>query len=340
MANEKFQNALHRKIQSCPPVWMMRQAGRYHSHYQKLRARHSFMELCKNPELAAQVALGPIQDFDFDVAILFSDLLFPLEGLGMGLSYGDSGPKLEWSLNEKTLSRLAGVDQALEGLLFQKEAVRLTRQALAPNKSLVGFVGGPWTLFSYAVQGQHEGNEAQARRELFPAFCKKMIPLLVANIQLQLNSGAEIVMIFDTAAGNLTPVEFSDVAISETVKLAEAHPGRLAYYSKNTTKKHLDHSVLKGAPWAGFGVDQNWNLEKEFSFFGHGFIQGNFDQNILKTAAPGEFKALLTQYLKPLRNLSPEKRAGWVCGLGHGILPQTPESNVRTFVHTVREIFS
>src|ERR1700734_3750379 len=104
--NDKFHKALNRIVQPCPPVWMMRQAGRYHKHYQKLRAKHSFMDLCKQPELAAQVALGPIQDFDFDVAILFSDLLFPLEALGMGLSYGDSGPKLGWALNENTLSDL------------------------------------------------------------------------------------------------------------------------------------------------------------------------------------------------------------------------------------------
>src|SRR6476619_1299189 len=93
IGNARFQNALARKPQGTPPIWFMRQAGRYHRHYQALRAKHSFMELCKVPELASEVALGPILDFDFDVAILFSDLLFPLEGLGMGLSYDDGGPK-------------------------------------------------------------------------------------------------------------------------------------------------------------------------------------------------------------------------------------------------------
>ena len=87
MANERFTNAINYKEQNIPPIWMMRQAGRYHSHYQNLRAKYSFMELCKIPEIAAEVALGPVQDFDFDLAILFSDLLFPLEGLGMGLKF-------------------------------------------------------------------------------------------------------------------------------------------------------------------------------------------------------------------------------------------------------------
>ena len=101
MSNVKFQNAINHLPQNVPPIWFMRQAGRYHRHYQKLRAQHSFMELCKNPELAAAVALGPIQDFDFDVSILFSDLLFPLEALGMGLTYGDGGPRARLAFDSR-----------------------------------------------------------------------------------------------------------------------------------------------------------------------------------------------------------------------------------------------
>src|SRR3984893_18444707 len=105
MANVKFQNALNKIPQKAPPIWFMRQAGRYHRHYQNLRKNHSFMELCKDPALAAQVALGPVEDFDFDVAILFSDLLFPLEALGMGLSY-DPAPKLGLKLTSDNIKKL------------------------------------------------------------------------------------------------------------------------------------------------------------------------------------------------------------------------------------------
>src|SRR5882762_11781501 len=106
IGNARFQNALARRAQSTPPIWLMRQAGRYHRHYQALRQKHSFMDLCKRPELAAAVALGPVLDFDFDAAILFSDLLFPLEALGMGLEYTDRGPRLEWKLDPKSVSSL------------------------------------------------------------------------------------------------------------------------------------------------------------------------------------------------------------------------------------------
>src|SRR4030081_3165052 len=105
IGSARCQNALARRGQSVPPIWLMRQAGRYHRHYQALRQKHSFMDLCKRPEPAAEVALGPVLDFDFDAAILFSDLLFPLEALGMGLEYTDRGPRLGWNLNEGTLSQ-------------------------------------------------------------------------------------------------------------------------------------------------------------------------------------------------------------------------------------------
>src|SRR5499427_9628612 len=127
VGNERFQNALSRRAQSVPPIWLMRQAGRYHRHYQALRAQHSFMDLCKEPELAAEVALGPVLDFDFDAAILFSDLLFPLEALGMGLEYTERGPQISWKLDERTLGQLRKVDDAWPHLAFQGEAVKATR---------------------------------------------------------------------------------------------------------------------------------------------------------------------------------------------------------------------
>src|SRR3979409_1743046 len=151
VGSARFQNALARREQSTPPIWLMRQAGRYHRHYQALRQKHSFIDLCKRPELAAEVAMGPVTDFDFDAAILFSDLLFPLEALGMGLEYTDRGPRLGWNLNEKSFARLRSIDDAWPNLLFQGEAVRATRDRLTDDRSLIGFVGGPWTLFVYAV---------------------------------------------------------------------------------------------------------------------------------------------------------------------------------------------
>ncbi len=341
MSSEKFRNALEGIPQPVPPIWFMRQAGRYHKHYQALRAKHSFMELCKNPELAAEVAFGPVDDFDFDVSILFSDLLFPLQALGLGLEYGDSGPQLEPKLDRSQLAKLRSIDDALPHLEFQREAVKLTRERIPQDKSVIGFVGGPWTLFVYAVEGSHKGNLIDVKTDtgLYRAFSDHLVPLLIENIRLQLEGGAEVVMIFDTAAGELAPDWYHQFVAGDLARLFEAFPGRIGYYARGTQPAHLRDPRFGKGPLAGIGVDWRWDIREAFAMGQDvGFIQGNFDQSLLFLPAD-EFQKQLRSYLQPLIDLSPEARRGWVCGLGHGVLPQTPEENVRTFVRTVREVF-
>ena len=334
--NLRFQNALARIPQATPPIWLMRQAGRYHRHYQDLRRQFSFMDLCKRPELAAQVALGPVVDFDFDAAILFSDLLFPLEALGMGLEYSEAGPQLDWKLTRESIKKMSHVDEAWPHLLFQGEAMRATRQLLPDDKSLIGFVGGPWTLFVYAVEGTHKHvDRAVKELSLFEIFCETMVPLLVRNIALQFENGAELVMIFDTAAGELDPEAFKSTVVPQLERLAGSFPAALGYYSKATRREHLDHLLFTNGSFAGIGVDQNWDLRDALALFSRGFVQGNFDQNLLRDSSSEELKQHLRNYLDPLLQ---SERKGWICGLGHGVLPQTPEENVRLFVNTVREV--
>lgn len=337
--NAKFHNALKGVPQAVPPIWFMRQAGRYHSHYQNLRKSHSFMDLCKRPELAAEVALGPIEDFDYDVAILFSDLLFPLEALGMGLKY-DPAPQLGFRLDGSSVKKLRSHAQALAELQFQKEALLATRKVLPKDKSLIGFVGGPWTLFSYAVEGEHKGNliNAKSSLPLYGEFCEHLLPLLESNIELQLAGGAEVVMLFDTAAGELSPLIFKQLVQGHLLHLARKFAGKLAYYSKGTTPAHLVE-LRKETAFTGFGLDHRFDLPAELKNSAHGFIQGNFDQALL-FSAPNEFEHRLHDYLNEYKQLSTIQRRHWVCGLGHGVLPATPEANVRTFIRTVREEFS
>lgn len=336
IGSERFQNALARRPQSVPPIWMMRQAGRYHRHYQALRQKHSFMDLCKQPELAAEVALGPVMDFDFDAAILFSDLLFPLEALGMGLEYTDQGPRLGWNLNAKSISRLRSIDDAWPHLLFQGEAVRATRDRLPADRSLIGFVGGAWTLFVYAVEGSHKGTLAASKRllALFPEFCEVMVPLLTRNIELQLSNGAELVMIFDTAAGELPPEVFRTMVVPQLKLMTTKDSARIGYYSKATQPAHLRHSLFTGGKLGGVGVDYRWEMVEALKMFPEGFVQGNFDPALL-LCDKVELQRRLAGYLEPLKD---QEREGWVCGLGHGVLPGTPEENVRLFVQTVREV--
>ncbi|MEQ1875794.1 MAG: uroporphyrinogen decarboxylase family protein [Bdellovibrionia bacterium] len=340
MSNQRFTDALKVKAQATPPVWMMRQAGRYHKHYQALRTKHSFYELCKEPELAAQVTLGPIQDFDFDVAILFSDLLFPLEALGLGLSYPETGPKLGWHLTPDTFSKLKPASEAWKEMEFQKHALKACRAILPKNKSLIGFVGGPWTLFVYATEGSHAGSliASKTNLPLYEKFGEVILGVLKKNIELQLEGGAEIVMIFDTAAGELSPALFQSLIVPHLAKLSQWFPGKVAYYSKGTNVSHYAHALFMGGGFAGLGFDHRWNLADNLKHFKGGFVQGNFDQSLL-FLSKNDLNRELDRYFEPFLRLTEEERAGWVCGLGHGVLPKTPEENVRFFVQKVREVF-
>jgi len=292
--------------------------------------------LCKQPELAAEVALGPVVDFGFDAAILFSDLLFPLEALGMGLEYTDHGPQLGWKLDPNSISSLQSVDEAWPHLLFQGDAMRATRERIPNDRSLIGFVGGPWTLFVYAIEGTHKGSLTNSKRllSLFSKFCETMVPLVQRNIQLQLDNGAEIVMIFDTAAGELAPQLFQSEVVPQLRELTESNRSRIGYYSKGTQPAHLRHPLFTTGELAGIGVDHGWDIREAFDVSSGGFVQGNFDQALLH-ATRDEFKKYLSDYLAPLVG---REWPGWICGLGHGVLPGTPEDNVRLFVDTVREV--
>jgi uroporphyrinogen decarboxylase len=340
MSNILFQNALKRQPQKTPPIWFMRQAGRYHTHYQNLRKDHSFDDLCKKPELAAEVALGPVQDFDFDVAILFSDILYPLQALGMGLEYTEQGPKLGFSLNPENIHTLKEGLDVVGHMQFQKEALQKTRSVLPKDKSLIGFIGGPWTLFVYAVEGSHKGNLIESKRLLpmFSAFLKKALPLLKENIRLQLAGGAETVMIFDTAAGELSPLDFKKWVQPVLLELNAVAPGKVGYYSKGTMASFFDAEFVSTA-WAGLGFDHRWNLPEAFVVSKTGFVQGNFDQSLL-FGETGAFKEELAAYVRNMKSLSVEQRAGWVSGLGHGVLPKTPEAHVRLFIETIRKEFA
>ena len=335
----RFSRALAGETQAVPPIWCMRQAGRYQRAYQAFRRRHSFEALCREPELAANVALASVADFDFDAAILFSDLLFPLQALGFGLSYDDDGPHLSRRLTPAFLARLRPVAQAAPDLAFQAEAVAATRRQLPADRGLIGFVGGPWTLFVYAVEGSHSGSLARAKSSLalYRRFARAIVLLLERMIRAQLDAGADLVMIFDTAAGELTPSAFRQQILPDLARLADAFPSRVGYYARNLHPAHLGRdTALPSGRWAGLGVDWRWDLASVLtSPHRRGFVQGNFDPTLLHLTGAALGRAL-DEFLAPVAALTPDQRRGWICGLGHGVLPGTPEASMRTFVRTVR----
>ena len=339
MPNTKFLNSLNRTPQKGPPVWFMRQAGRYHDHYQALKKDHTFEELCKNPLLAAETAMGPINEFDFDVAILFSDILFPLEALGMDLSY-NPGPQFGLHLNEENANSLLVNQNPISFMNFQGEAIERTIERLPKEKSLIGFVGGPWTLISYACNINKDSRQINLNNFQIGLLDNVILPLLKENIKLQLNAGAEVVMIFDSAAHQLDEEDLNIYLEKTFNSLAKEFPNKVGYYAKDGINyetiiaKQDDHEI----DLAGMGLDSNIDIRDYFKKTTNGFVQGNFSEHFL-TLPHEEFLPKLDMFINQMSDLTPEDRAGWVCGLGHGVLKTTPQENVKEFVRRIREAF-
>ena len=324
--NKKFYNALHRIEQKVPPIWLMRQAGRYHSHYQNLKTKHTFEELCKIPELICETTMGPIQDFDFDAAILFSDILFPLDYLGMGLAF-NPGPEFANPLTEQILNQEK--EQSFSDYIkFQIDGLTLIRDTLPDNKSLIGFVGAPYTLFKFAQR------HPQSNSKLLNNFLPVIEKILEENIDLQFGIDLDILMIFDTEAQHLNLDEFNKNVKPFIEKIAHKYPGKIGYFTKDIDDaKYESLKTIKDLKLTVVGSNQdifsklpNTNLS----------LQGNFSNDYLAIEDIVEFKKHLDNFIKYIKDQDLPKRAGWICSLDHGVLKTTPEHNVKLFIEKIR----
>jgi len=329
------------------PVWFMRQAGRYHSHYQGIKKNSDFMTMCKSPELACEITMGPINDFNFDAAILFSDLLFPLEQLGFGLSYESGPPTLKFKLESiDDIKKCKLIQSPSEFYNFQKVATSLLRKELPQNKSLLGFVGAPFTLYTYATEGSHSGNLTSSKRGFYDgryqSFCELLIPNLIEEMKVQAEGGADAICLFDTAVGELMVDDFKEFVVPMlkhiTANFKKFYPNkRIVYYSK-LTHLHYLHEI-QDQNIDVLGIDWRVNLADALSELGKDYmIQGNIDPSFLHYEWP-----ILEEKLKKFwshlenKNLPLNK---WICGLGHGVLQHTPESNVKKTIEFIHQNFT
>lgn len=337
-----FKKALYRQNNGTPPVWMMRQAGRYHAHYQGMKKSHTFEELCKDPKLAAEVAMGPINDFDFDAAILFSDILFPLEVLGTPLEFAP-GPKLGFHIKTvEDLNRYVTPD--VSKLDFQAEALTLTRQALPESKSLIGFVGSPLTLYVFAVHGTHKTDLTDARNGLrdgrFTGFMDRLLPVLTANMISQAKAKPDVMAIFDSCAGDIGLEDYETLYLPYLTKLltdfkAACPDMPVIYYGQNIGKSHWN--LLDQLPIDVVGIDQRQDMSQALENYSDEFaLQGNFNPDHL-TLPEDDCLVKIQDYFDALQKLPHDKRKGWIAGLGHGVTPQAKEQNVRNFISELRK---
>ena len=324
--NQKFYNALHRIEQKIPPIWLMRQAGRYHSHYQNLKTKHTFEELCKTPELICETTMGPIQDFDFDAAILFSDILFPLDYLGMGLAF-NPGPEFSNPLTEQILNQEK--EQSFSDYIkFQINGLTMIRDTLPKNKSLIGFVGAPYTLFKFAQR------HPQSNSKLLDNFLPIVEKILEENIDLQFGVDLDILMIFDTEAQHLSLDEFNKNVKPFIEKIAIKYPGKIGYFTKDIDNEKFESLktiidlklTVVGSNQEIFSKLSNTNLS----------LQGNFSNEYLAIEDINDFKKHLANFIKYIKDQDLSKRAGWICSLDHGVLQTTPEEHVKLFIEKIR----
>jgi len=315
------------------PVWMMRQAGRYLPEYREIRAKHSFLDVCKTPDLAVEVSLQPLRRLGVDAVIIFSDILIPAEAMGLPLELGDAGPNLPQPVrNEADVKKLRAFDPEME-TGFLMEALRRTVKQVGPDVPVLGFAASPWTLACYMVEGRaHEGFPAVKRflygePKLFRELLHRIAEATILYLKGQIKAGVAAVQLFDTWSGELDLHDYSEFvlpAVQEIISgLGTAVP--VIYYTK--ASHHLLPAVIRSGANV-LSVDWRVSLDDLRALAGPRVaLQGNLDPAVL--FAPREKIRQTT--LDIVAELGGH---GHILNLGHGILQHTPVENAQLFIHT------
>jgi uroporphyrinogen decarboxylase len=337
--NSVFLRACRRESVPYTPVWLMRQAGRYMREYREVRSRTGFLELCKNPTLAAEVTVTAAERLGVDAAIIFADILLLLEPMGMELEFAkNEGPVIHNPVREASdVERLREVED-IGALQFVFDAIKQTRRALPTNIPLIGFSGAPFTLASYVIEGGGSKNyvhtkslmynDAGAWNELMSRIARSVSKYLNAQIE----AGAQAVQLFDSWVGCLNPDDYREYVLRHTREvIRKITPGIPVIHFGTDTAALLE--FMRDAGGDVIGVDWRVRLDEAWNRIGHDrTIMGNLDPVAL-FARPEQ----LRRQAKHILDLAGQ-RNGHVFNLGHGILPETPVENVVALVEAVHEM--
>jgi uroporphyrinogen decarboxylase len=334
-----FLAACRRRPTGFTPVWLMRQAGRYLPEYRALRSRFGFLELCKNPEAAAEVTLLPVERLAVDAAILFADILLVAEPMGVGLEFArGEGPAIHRPVRSAAdVGRLAEPDPT-ESLSFVFETVRRVRAALADRIPLIGFAGAPFTVASYLVEGGASRDYLETKRLMYadPDAWHALLALLARTTARYLNgqiaAGAQAVQLFDSWVGCLAPDDYRAYVLPHSRAVIQAlTPGVPVIHFGTGTAGLLE--AFREAGGDVIGLDWRVDLGQAWARVGHDVaVQGNLDPVAL--LAPPE---AIRQRVRAILDCA-GGRPGHVFNLGHGVLPQTPVDHVRAMVDAVHEL--
>ena len=335
--NDLFLRALKGETVERPPVWMMRQAGRYLPDFMKLKAKYDFFTRCQTPELATEITVMPIEQIGTDAAILFSDILVVLQAMNIEVEMKpEVGPWIPSPIqNEKALNTVI-VPEAEEALAYVIDAVKMTKQALNNQVPLIGFAGSPWTLLCYAVQGQGSKNFDKAKAFCFsqPELAHRLLQMItdttIDYLKAKVAAGVDAVQLFDSWGGLLSPDDYQIFSWPYLQQIVTALKDEIPVivFGKGCWFA-LDKMAKSGA--SALGVD--WTCSARNARYlsgGNITLQGNFDPSRLLSPIPtikSEVKKMIDAFGKDR----------YVVNLGHGILPNIPVDHAQAFVDAVKE---
>jgi uroporphyrinogen decarboxylase len=332
-----FLKACRREPTDYTPVWIMRQAGRYLREYREIRSLVSFLQMCKTPELAAEVTLMAVDRLGVDAAIIFADILLVLEPMGVGLKFS----KGEGPVIERPVRAAADVDALnevdAEALSYVFDAIRLTRRALRPDVSLIGFAGAPFTVASYAIEGGGSRNYENTKRMMYSdagawhALMERLTRALTDYLNRQIAAGADAVQLFDSWVGCLSPDDYRDFVQPHVRRLiCGLTPGAPVIHFATGNPALLE--LMRDAGGDVIGLDWRVDLAEAWARLGDSAaVQGNLDPLVL-FASPTEIRRRVRHILQKAAG-----RPGHIFNLGHGVLPNTPVDHVLTLVDAVHE---
>tara|TARA_B100001057_G_scaffold463385_1_gene517322 strand:- start:342 stop:1364 length:1023 start_codon:yes stop_codon:yes gene_type:complete len=337
MKNELLLQALKGEILERPPVWMMRQAGRYLPDFMKLKEKYDFFTRCQTPELATEITLMPIDQVGVDAAIIFSDILVVLQAMNIEVQMRDGiGPYIPQPINSKEALDQVTLPDVEEHLGYVFEAVRMTKSALNERVPLIGFAGAPWTLLCYAVQGQGSKNYDRAKAFCFqePKMAKELLQRIttttIAYLREKVKAGADVIQMFDSWGGLLSPADYQEFSWPYMQQIVNALSGSVPVivFGKGCWFS-LQEMSKSGA--SALGID--WTCSARNARYlsgGQITLQGNFDPSRLLSPI-----AEIKTQVKQMINAFGKDR--YIVNLGHGILPNIPVDNAKAFVDAVKE---
>jgi len=336
--SERFLRACRKEPVDCTPVWLMRQAGRYMEEYRLVREKHSFLEMCRTPELAVEVTMQPIQRFDLDAAIIFSDILLPLEKMGASLSFSDTGgPSLGNPVRSKQdVLNLKAIDPETD-LAYVLKAIEMTRQGLGGTVPLIGFCGAPFTLASYLIEGGGSKYYKLAKgmmhteESAFHLLMEKLTDMACLYVNAQIRHGAQAVQVFDSWVGILSTTDYRTYVLPHMKRLFSSIDKSVPAIHFGVGTYHL-LPLMEEAGGDVIGVDWRVPIDEAWALLGRRpAVQGNLDPTVLFTSREsieGQVKDILARVIG-----SP----GHIFNLGHGILPGTPVENVDFLISSVHD---